>query len=138
MDAEEGAEQEDGCQGPGEGKRTWFESGRLLFGELELGNRLFTYAARVWLGRDAGVAATGTLESISDRGGGAFEATVALTMKGTTHRVDASGAISKVGEALSLVGITKVHPRDVGVPLPRRGTPMVHCHWDLHLVRDTE
>lgn len=106
----------------------------VLVGDFDLGNRLITYAAKKWLGRESDLAVRGHLGGFKPLRDGRFEATVVSQLKGLHYELAGEGTLRRhCSRTLVLNGLTRLHPRDVGVPVPRFGIPWVHVHWDIAL-----
>ncbi len=103
-------------------------------GDFDLGNRLITYVMRKWLGDQSDLMVRGRLGGFRSTSPGSFEATVVSELKGRDFDLSASGSfVQSEADSVSLKGLTRLHPRDVGIPLPRFGIPHVHVHWDIAL-----
>lgn len=100
--------------------------------DFDLGNRLINFAATKWLGGEDGLAVEGRIGGFKAIGDDSFEADVATLMRRQEYGLKTSGSLlGSAEEGIRLLGLTKIHPRDVGVPVPRFGIPWVMVRWDI-------
>lgn len=94
--------------------------------DFDLGNRLVNFAATKWLGGEAGLAVEGRIDGFKPTGQDSFEAALSATMRRQEYALTTSGELrGSAEEGIRIIGLTKLHPRDVGVPVPRFGIPWV-------------
>jgi hypothetical protein len=94
--------------------------------DFDLGNRLINFAATKWLGGDAGLAVQGRIDAFKPTGQDSFEAALAASLRRQEYALTTSGQLhGSAQEGIRITGLTKLHPRDVGVPVPRFGIPWV-------------
>lgn len=111
----------------------------LAVDELETGTWLVTIAVRRWLGQDEQVAARGVITDVAPDpdadDAGTYRLGLDLTMKGETHHLVATGHVTPNGEGpLEVTGGLRVHPSEVGMPLPSFSPPTVEVAWHLVLL----
>ncbi len=100
--------------------------------DLNMGNPVMTMAAKRFLAGDDGLAITGGIDGIEPHPAG-YQLGMTMTFRGGTHRMDAVGAMDRVGEEMLVTGRTRVNPRDIGVRLPPMVKLAMIADWKIAL-----
>ncbi len=100
-------------------------------GDLELGNRVLTFAVRQWL---AGRPLHGRLGDTREGEDGDHVMQLVLSVRGDEHVLEGTSRVDPpAGGRAVLRGGLDLRPSDVGLPLPSRLAPATRLTWAIAL-----